>query len=379
MKNRSELTIDDINSSNDFEYLFNFAKEKNFFDDLNKYSIPTINLKKIKNLLIAKLEKKDNKTKLTSKPYRVIVDPTNACNLGCPLCPTGLGASERTKRMLKFEDYKKIVDEIEDYCIEIHLYNWGEPTLNKKLIEMLQYAKSKNIWSRISSNLSMKFKDGYLESFIKSGLNLLHIDIDGLDQNVYVKYRRKGDLNIVIENLKKILDLKKKFNLDEPKIEIAMLAMRHNEHQHEDFLKFGRDLKVDEVKMHKIQHNPNMDEKWLPKNTDMIYKTYEGGEASSTSGSDSELKQCNWPWTGIVINPDGGVNPCCIIDDPKSDFSNVKEHSIATIWNSPQYISSRSEFGDQKEITKKTICNVCKNQTHSKRLSRVSKSFALKL
>ena len=129
--------------------------------------------------------------------------------------------------------------------------------------------------------------------------------------------------------------------------------MRHNEHQHEDFLKFGRDLKVDEVKMHKIQHNPNMDEKWLPKNTDMIYKTYEGGEASSTSGSDSELKQCNWPWTGIVINPDGGVNPCCIIDDPKSDFSNVKEHSIATIWNSPQYISSRSEFGDQKEITKK--------------------------
>ena len=54
--------------------------------------------KKIKNLLIAKLEKKDNKTKLTSKPYRVIVDPTNACNLGCPLCPTGLGASERTKK-----------------------------------------------------------------------------------------------------------------------------------------------------------------------------------------------------------------------------------------------------------------------------------------
>ena len=61
-----------------------------------------------------------------------------------------------------FDDYKKIIDQIQDYCIEIHLYNWGISTLNKKLVEMLQYAKSKNIWSRISSNLSLKFKEGYL-------------------------------------------------------------------------------------------------------------------------------------------------------------------------------------------------------------------------
>ena len=379
MKDKTELTINNIKSCDDFEYLFKLAKERNFFDDINKFAIPSLNLKKIKNLIIAKIEKKENRTRLTSRPYRIVVDPTNACNLGCPLCPTGLGASDRQKKMLKFEDYKKIVDQIEDYCIEIHLYNWGEPTLNKKLVEMLKYAKSKNIWSRISSNLSMKFKEGYLETFIKSGLNLLHIDIDGMDQEVYVKYRRKGDLNTVLNNLKKILEIKKKFNLNEPKIEIAMLAMRQNEHQHDDFLKFGEDLGVDEVKLHKIQHNPNMDEKWLPKNTDLIYNTYEGGGASSTSGSDNEIKQCNWPWSGIVINPDGGVNPCCIIDDPKSDFSNVKEQSISKIWNSPHYISSRSEFGDKKEITNKTICNVCKNQTHSKRLSRVSKSFALKL
>ena len=162
--------------------------------------------------------------------------------------------------MLKFDDYKKIIDQIQEYCIEIHLYNWGEPTLNKKLVEMLQYAKSKNIWSRISSNLSLKFKEGYLENFIKSGLNLLHIDIDGLDQEVYAKYRKKGDLKIVLENLRKILEIKKTNNLDEPKIEIAMLAMRQNEHQHQDFLKFGKELGVDDVKLHKIQHNPNMDE-----------------------------------------------------------------------------------------------------------------------
>ncbi|MAH97784.1 MAG: hypothetical protein CMA12_00335 [Euryarchaeota archaeon] len=379
MRNNIKLTIENIRSSDNFNYLFNLAKEENFFDDINKLAVPTLNLIKIKNLIIAKIEKKEKKTKLISKPYRIVVDPTNACNLGCPLCPTGLGASTRTKKILKVNDFKKIVDQVQDYCIEIHLYNWGEPTLNKNLIEMLQYAKSKNIWSRISSNLSLKFKEGYLEDLLKSGLNLLHVDVDGLDQEVYAKYRRKGNLSVVIGNLKKIMNIKKTLELEEPKIEIAMLAMRQNEHQHQEFFKFGKELSVDDTKLHKIQHNPNMDEKWLPKNTDLIYKTYEGGQASSTSGLDNEIKQCNWPWSGIVINPDGGVNPCCIIDDPNSDFGNTNSDTISKIWNNQDYISARSEFGDKKEITKNTICNICKNQTHSKRLSRVSKSFAIKL
>lgn len=373
------LTVEQILDSNNFEYLFEIATKNNFLKNINKYSISTLNISKLKNLIIACIEQKKNNTKLISKPYRIIIDPTNACNLGCPLCPTGLGASERKKGVLKLEDFKNVVDQVKDYCIEIHLYNWGEPTLNKHLAEMLSYAKSKNIWSRISSNLSLDYKENFLEDLVKSGLSLLHVDIDGLDQEVYEKYRRRGDLKIVIKNLIKIKNLKEKFNLKEPKLELAMLAMRQNEHQHEDFFKFAKEFNADEIKIDKIQYNPNMDKEWLPSNQDLIYQTYEGGKANSLSAKDQESKQCSWPWSGMVINWDGGINPCCIVDDPKSDFGNIKNKSINTIWNSEEYISSRSEFGDQKEITKKTICNICKNQTHSKRLNRVSKSFAIKL
>ena len=379
MKFNNLPEINTIKSSSDFDYLKKLAIENNLFEHLNKYAVSTLNLSKIKNFIIACIEEKEVKTKLTSKPYRIIIDPTNACNLGCPLCPTGLGQSQRTKGILKFDDFKKIINEAEDYCIELHLYNWGEPTLNKNLVEMLKYAKSKNIWTRISSNLSLKYKGDYVEKLIKSGLSLLHVDIDGIDQDVYSKYRKKGDLNIVIDNLKKIKEIKKQNNLKEPIIELAMLAMKQNEHQHKDFFNFAEQLNADEIKIDKIQHNPNMDEDWLPANKELIYKTYEGGKANSNSSNEEEIKQCHWPWSGIVINWDGGTNPCCIIDDPKSDFGNAIKNSIEQIWNNAEYISSRSEFGDKKEISKNTICNVCKNQTHSKRLSRVSKSFAIKL
>jgi MoaA/NifB/PqqE/SkfB family radical SAM enzyme len=183
--------------------------------------------------------------------------------------------------------------------------------LIKIWLKCLKYAKSKNIWTRISSNLSLKYKGDYVEKLIKSGLNLLHVDIDGIDQDVYLKYRKKGDLNIVIENLKKIKEIKKTNNLKEPIIELAMLAMKQNEHQHKDFFNFAEQLNADEIKIDKIQHNPNMDEDWLPDNKELIIKLTRGGKANSNSSNDEEIKQCHWPWSGIVINWDGGTNPCC--------------------------------------------------------------------
>ena len=373
------LDIQQIKSIESFDILKRICEENDFFKHINKFALESVDLKKIKNFLIACIEEKNFITNLTSFPYKLIVDPTNACNLGCPLCPTGLGASKRKKGILTFDVFKRIVDEAKDYCIELHLYNWGEPTLNKNLIKMIEYANLNKIWTRVSSNMSLQYKKNYLEDLVTSGLSLLHIDIDGLDQEVYEKYRKKGDLKTVLNNLKEIIEIKKKYNLTKPTLEIAMLAMRQNEHQHNEFLNFKDKFDVDVLKIDKIQHNPNMDEKWLPTNKELIYKTYDGGIASSNSAKDNENKQCHWPWSSMVINYDGGVNPCCIIDDPNSDFANFNLNSVKEIWNSKEYISSRSEFGDKSEITKKTICNVCKNQTHSKRLNRVSKSFAIKL
>jgi MoaA/NifB/PqqE/SkfB family radical SAM enzyme len=371
--------IEEIRNEKEFSRMYQYAKEENLLKYINKFALGSLNERKLKNFLIACLEERMKLTTLTSKPYKITIDPTNACNLGCELCPTGLNASSKKKTLLDFESFKKIIDEVKHECIEMHLYNWGEPTLNKNLIKMLRYCSENKIWTGISTNFSLNYKDDYLEEMLTSGLDFLHIDVDGLDQEVYSKYRRKGNFELVVQNILKVKLLKEKLSLKKPIIEIAMLAMRQNEHQHKRFMEMKNYFGADEIKINKIQHNPNMDEKWLPENKDLVYKTYEGGNASSNSGSDEEIIQCHWPWSGIVINADGSVNPCCIVDDPNSDFDYVQKNSVYTIWNSEEYVSARAEFGDKNKISKNTICNVCKNQTHSKRLNRVSKSFAIKL
>jgi MoaA/NifB/PqqE/SkfB family radical SAM enzyme len=329
---------------------------------------------KIENFLLARQEEKEKKLILKSRPYKVMIEPTNSCNLGCPICPTGLKIKSRDKGIIKLEQFKKFIDQIKNKTIELYLQNWGEPTLSKQLPEMISYASSQGLWMNLSTNFSIKYKNNLIEKIIKSGLALLQVDLDGTTQEVYEKYRVKGDLKTVIENLKTAVEWKKKLNIKFPIIRTNMIVQSSNEHQVEEFKTLSKSLGVDKFELNKIQINPAVKDstKWLPSNTEYMYETYDFAKNNK-----KVVEPCHWPWAGIVVNWDGGVSACCIIDDKNSDFGNLIDNSLDTIWNNENYISARAEFGDQTKITKNTICNICKNDTHNPKLKRRGNSFAI--
>ena len=325
--------------------------------------------KKFENFVLAKNEEKEHKIKLESKPYNIVIEPTNVCNLQCPLCSTGIGAKTRTKGTLDLENFKKMIDQIEDCCLELSLQNWGEATLVKKLPEMIKYAADKKIFTRLSTNFSIKYKEGYIENLAKSGLGRIVIDVDGTTQDVYEKYRKNGNLETVLKNTKEIIKIKKENNLTFPIIQTRMLVMKHNEHQIAEFKKISEELQVDEMELGNIQLNPNTaGDNWLPDNKEFVYASYRG---------EREIQPCHWPWSGLTINWDGGVSPCCIIDDQNTDFGNIFEDKLFKIWNNEYYVSARSQFSKEKNISKNTICNTCKNDTHNPKLFRIGDTFSI--
>ena len=80
-----------------------------------------------------------------------------------------------------------------------------------------------------------------------------------------------------------------------------------------------------------------------------------------------------------MINSDGGVSSCAIVDDQNADFGNIFENDIMEIWNNEYYQSARTTWSEGKKRAKTTICNICKNDTHNKRLLRVGNTFSLTL
>ena len=78
---------------------------------------------KFENFKLAKKEEKEHKINLKSKPYNIVIEPTNVCNLQCPLCSTGIGAKTRDKGVLDLENFKKMIDQIKDSCLQLSLQN----------------------------------------------------------------------------------------------------------------------------------------------------------------------------------------------------------------------------------------------------------------
>lgn len=327
---------------------------------------------KYKNFILAKEEEKKKKLILESMPYQIDIEPTNICNLQCPLCSTGVGANTRKKGMMAFEKFKILVDEIKDTVLQLSLQNWGESTLVPTFPKMIHYAAKAGIFIRLSTNFSVDYEKEYINELITAGLGRLVIGLDGTTQEVYEKYRRNGKLDTVLKNIESAMKIKKDNNLKFPIIQSKMLVMKQNEHQIEEFKKISKNLHVDEIELGNIQLNPNTAaEKWLPKNKEFVYKTYLN-ERKTTA--------CHWPWSGMVINWEGGVAPCAIVDDQNSDFGNAfSPGGIKKLWNNEYYVSARTTWRSDVKNTKTTICNICKNDTHNSGLLRVGDSFSLTL
>jgi MoaA/NifB/PqqE/SkfB family radical SAM enzyme len=154
-------------------------------------------LKRLMNLLLVKLQLYLRATKLSGRPYFLVVESTNLCNLSCPLCPTGQGLKSRPKGKMSFNDFKKIIDELGAYLYSLRMENWGEPLLNEEIPMMIAYAKSKGIFTSFNTNLCL-LDESIAKGLISSGLDHIKISLDGTNEQSYLKYRMGGDFRKVI-------------------------------------------------------------------------------------------------------------------------------------------------------------------------------------
>ena len=125
-------------------------------------------------------------------PYMLQIEPTNRCNLQCPLCPAGTNRLERERRDLTLDEFKTIIDDMEDYLLFLILWEWGEPFMHPQLPEIINYAHERDIKTLTSTNAHFLHDEEYLKRILQSGLTTLIIAIDSLEQERYEVYAKKG-------------------------------------------------------------------------------------------------------------------------------------------------------------------------------------------
>lgn len=57
----------------------------------------------------------------------LMIEPTNICNLSCPLCPIGSGRDKRPKGSMNFRQFKSFIHLTKDFLQFVWLWGIGEP------------------------------------------------------------------------------------------------------------------------------------------------------------------------------------------------------------------------------------------------------------
>jgi MoaA/NifB/PqqE/SkfB family radical SAM enzyme len=306
---------------------------------------------KLRNFRLNESETAANKSHLTSYPYQLLFDPTNICNLKCPLCPTWQDLKARPKGKMSLAMFKKILDETGPYLFAVNLCNWGEPLLNPDLPGMVRYAKKYNTVVGLSTNLNY-LPDELAPGIAESGIDIMIISIDGASPESYSRYRRGGDLKQVLENIRKLNSCRntgEKF----PILVWQFLVNRYNEHEIDEAenmaLKMGLHFIASPIRtsmgkelLMPLYQRVNETREWLPENPAFSKYSYEIGPETRTA-----QKTCRWLWNSAVVNWDGSLSPCCGVFEKKWDFQtcyaegNNKMLTFHQVWNSPRYILAR--------------------------------------
>jgi MoaA/NifB/PqqE/SkfB family radical SAM enzyme len=155
----------------------------------------------------------------TKNSIEFIVDVSGYCNLVCPSCPRGNSPGNEIKGFMEVELFKKVVDKIviDDPSLScLALFNWGEPFLHPRLSECIDYLKEKNIYSVLSSNMSIEKN---IDTALRAGPDWLKVSVSGYYQDVYATTHTGGNINLVKSNLYRIRYLIDKYKLN-TKVEI---------------------------------------------------------------------------------------------------------------------------------------------------------------
>jgi hypothetical protein len=295
--------------------------------------------KRLANLWLARWEHRRGRTRLRSRPWKLTVEASNLCNLGCPACFTGVDEVGRARGSLSVDVYRKLLDELGDTLLELEFYNWGEPLLHKQLDAMIADAAGRGISTTVSTNFSLPFDAARAERLVGAGLAVLGVSIDGARQETYERYRVGGKFARVVENCRLVAEAKARLGSPTPRMVWEFHVFEHNVDDVEPARRLARELGMDFA----VNKGWVVGPEWNPESP---YRFF---------WYPSPPEPCRFLWHQAVVNNDGGVAPCCGTFYHEDDMGRLAiapgELGAATrfaeIWNGDRFRTARALFRER--------------------------------
>lgn len=293
-------------------------------------------------------------------PAILQVEASSHCNLHCPFCPVTLGLGRPSGHMAP-ELFEKIVSELSDYLLLVLFWDWGEPFLNPRAYEMIRYARRSGI-KVISCTNGQVFASGdHARKVVESGLDALIFSVDGITDESYRKYRSHGNLEAVLEGIRRVAAEKRRLGCGHPVITFRYIVMKHNERDIGLLRDLAGSLGVDLLVLRKYhvahsgcQGGMGWETEFLP--SDVRYRLpaftdQEGGPVRAAGNP------CRNLWNCPTIHWDGTVCSCFADPFEKYPLGSLAERKFRDIWRGAALRHLRRDF--RRRWRELPLCGIC--------------------
>ncbi|MCR5098784.1 MAG: radical SAM protein [Lachnospiraceae bacterium] len=285
-----------------------------------------------------RIETRRNRTPLEtvvplSTPYVIYIDPCGACNFKCYFCPcnnSDYKAKERFQ-VMPLEVFQHMVDGMEAFPEKVRvvdLWAWGEPFLNKNLIEMIKYLRQVNVCDEIRACTNGSFLNPEMNrKLVDSGLTMLRVSLDAMNDKDYKDICGvEVSFDSMVENIRDLYECSRgKMMLSIKSVDTAM----RNEGDVEKFYDIFSDISdycfIEDI----IDAFPGYDGFEKPDNKDVKFRKW-------NSYHDRANYVCAKPLVQMAVHSNGEVSACCNDWSFQLSYGSIKEKTLPELWNSKE-------------------------------------------
>lgn len=233
----------------------------------------------------------------------IAIETTTYCNLRCKFCPNSKyeRGLKKNKKTMDTNLFKKIINELSEinYRGQILFHFYGDPLTDKRIIDLVSYARKKLPKARLQINTN-----GFLltiplyKALLKAGI----------DSFLITRYETEPPA------VKKLLEYLKRRARKENKIKYRTL---------------GYDIGL----------------------------SNRGGEIKVETSIDFDRPICIYPNNSLIVDYLGNIILCCNDYHSSIIFGNLKNEKLIDIWKNPAYKKMRQDL--RKRIFTLPICKKC--------------------
>lgn len=327
---------------------------------------------------------------------KVNLDINTYCNAGCPQChrtnPNGLGKADWLPLVQwNLETFKKAFPEdqlLYDVSQFAFVGTWGDTLMTKDLFEIVEYIINSNHLTTITieTNGSLRDEEWWWDFGIMAGKRLtVRFDVDGIDQEMHAKYRRKTNLQKVLNNMNML-------SQTQANVASQTIVFKHNQ----DYLDEIRQLCIDNGSAYHTNVISDRFENYIflnwkvDENGNFTFINEDGEKEILEKASRDSLKNdpfvsgtkkttlddritCRWalPRNEIIIKPDGNVLPCCYHANSYYIHMNTgKDNTLSKSKYFQEYLKNKNEYN----IFNDSLYNILKKEWFAKTLPESFKS-----